>query len=552
MPTNIWRTRFINGGLCSRALTAASFLAAACILGCEQTPPAPATPTPIASQRIEEPGAQGSVTATSGADAQLTAGFSPPPPEANEGQLLKEIWEAYSIQGQRVGYARTTVAKVEEAGQKLLRTRNYSQLVMQRGGQTTKQEMSVASFETDDGQLVRFESRMRTGQGDIQSSGRVTEGKLAIDVVTLGKTQQYSIAWQNEWGGFFVADQSLKRQPMKPGEKRTVRGLMPVVNQPGDTVLEAKEFETVKLPAGDKELLRIDAKVDLGGQLLDTVLWVDERGETLKSYVPAIGQEAVRTTKEDALGQPAGQFDLLVASIVPLKGELPNPSKTRRVVYRARMKRGTIAGVFDDCLSQRVKQIDDQTAELTVIAVRPGEPAELEKPISPPAEEDSRPNNLIQSDDPAILKMAVESVPHSDDVRSTPFGLEEQVHLRLRKKNFSQAFATAAEVAQSLEGDCTEHAVLLAALCRARGYPARVAFGLVFYPPQKGFAYHMWNEVWIEDRWVPLDATLGLGGIGGDHIKLADSSLDGVSPYAAMLPVIQVFGNLELEVVEAE
>jgi transglutaminase/protease-like cytokinesis protein 3 len=122
----------------------------------------------------------------------------------------------------------------------------------------------------------------------------------------------------------------------------------------------------------------------------------------------------------------------------------------------------------------------------------------------------------------------------------------------IQLKNFSQAFATAAEVARSLEGDCTEHAVLLAALCRARKIPARVAFGLVYYPPQKGFAYHMWNEVWIADRWVPLDATLGLSGIGGDHIKLADSNLAGASAYSAMLPVIQVFGRLDLEVVQAE
>ena len=40
--------------------------------------------------------------------------------------------------------------------------------------------------------------------------------------------------------------------------------------------------------------------------------------------------------------------------------------------------------------------------------------------------------------------------------------------------------ATAAEVARSREGDCTEHAVLLAALARARGIPARVAMGLVY------------------------------------------------------------------------
>ena len=130
--------------------------------------------------------------------------------------------------------------------------------------------------------------------------------------------------------------------------------------------------------------------------------------------------------------------------------------------------------------------------------------------------------------------------------------LEKHVARTIRKKNFSQAFATAGEVAQSLEGDCTEHAVLLAALCRARKVPARVAFGLVYYPPQQGFAYHMWNEVWIKDRWVPLDGTLGLGGIGADHIKLGDSNLAASTDLAAMLPVAHVFGGLELEVVSAE
>ena len=85
-----------------------------------------------------------------------------------------------------------------------------------------------------------------------------------------------------------------------------------------------------------------------------------------------------------------------------------------------------------------------------------------------------------------------------------------------------------------------------------RTFVTRVAFGLVYYPPEKGFAYHMWNEVWINDRWVPMDATLALGGIGADHIKLGDSNLSGGSPLADLLSVIQVFGRLELEVLEAE
>ena len=129
--------------------------------------------------------------------------------------------------------------------------------------------------------------------------------------------------------------------------------------------------------------------------------------------------------------------------------------------------------------------------------------------------------------------------------------LEDQVHEMISEKSFTQAFATAAEVAESREGDCTEHAVLLAALCRAREIPARVAIGLVYVPTGGAgrFAYHMWNEIWINDRWIPLDATLGRGGVGAAHIKISSSNLHGANAYSTFLPVIQVIGQLQLEIV---
>ena len=55
-------------------------------------------------------------------------------------------------------------------------------------------------------------------------------------------------------------------------------------------------------------------------------------------------------------------------------------------------------------------------------------------------------------------------------------------------------------MAKSREGDCTEHAVFLMALCRARGIPARGAMGLVYLESQRAFFYHMWTEVYIDNR----------------------------------------------------
>ena len=94
--------------------------------------------------------------------------------------------------------------------------------------------------------------------------------------------------------------------------------------------------------------------------------------------------------------------------------------------------------------------------------------------------------------------------------------------------------------------------LLLAALCRHRGIPARVAMGLVYMESLQGFAYHMWTEVWIGDRWIGLDATRGGSPVTIGHLKLAHSSLQGATAYGSFLPMLKVLGKLRLEVVAEE
>ena len=62
----------------------------------------------------------------------------------------------------------------------------------------------------------------------------------------------------------------------------------------------------------------------------------------------------------------------------------------------------------------------------------------------------------------------------------------------------------------------------------------------------------MWNEVYIDGAWIPLDATLGKAGIGAAHLKITDSNLEGVSPNAAFLPVTEVIGQLKIEILEVQ
>ena len=104
-----------------------------------------------------------------------------------------------------------------------------------------------------------------------------------------------------------------------------------------------------------------------------------------------------------------------------------------------------------------------------------------------------------------------------------------------------------------MEGDCTEHAVLLAAMLRAQKLPSRVAVGMIYIPSRSSFGGHMWTEVFLDNRWIPLDATLGKGGIGAGHIKLTDSSLadNAPAPLTIFLPLLQTVGKLSIEIIDS-
>jgi transglutaminase-like putative cysteine protease len=269
--------------------------------------------------------------------------------------------------------------------------------------------------------------------------------------------------------------------------------------------------------------------------------------------------EAYRTTKARALDDTeAVELDLGWDFSVPVDRRLTNPSSTRQIRYRVQLEDSDPAAVFVSGPTQQVRPVDDHTAEIVVTAARPApdDSQAADDTQSPahdrPTSADLEPNSLIQSDDPAIVAMAEEAAGEATDPWQAALAFERYVSEHISSKGFSQAFATAAEVAKTKSGDCTEHAVLLAALARARGIPARVAVGLVYMPGAQAMGYHMWNELYVEGRWIPMDATLARGGTGAARLKLAHSNLEGTSAYASFLPAVQIVGRLKVEILDVE
>lgn len=582
----VWRLRSVCprfGNLAprmfsARYLAAGWLVAMAASVSCRpsdtQLPTPPGRPDAAATSAATTPAA----TTPAATPAATTSAAA-----TTQSEKVREVWEISRIEGQKVGHARTRIECVrDERGEPLERIEMEQTVALARFGQQLRQTLRLVSWERPAGGLVRFESQVSSGGEWTLTRGQVSGGKLDIETATPGKTERQSLPWTEQLGGFFAVER-LMRQPWKSGERRSVQALVPLLNQIGKTELQDAGIEALRIEGQSRSLRKIRRVDTVGAIKLESTHWIDDEGESVRSVstFPPPGMETVRTDQAAALAEQSANaaFDLGAATRIPVANMPPDPHGSREIVYLAEIASGSIDDVFPDGPSQRVRKLDDRRAEVRVLAVRPTsaspakpsdakpsdaklnatnasdpkEPqADSERPplADAPTDDERLANGLVQSDDPAVVALAKQAVPDESDPWRLAIALESLVRRHVQPKQFSQAMATAAEVARSGEGDCTEHAVLLAAVCRARGLPARVAIGLVYAESLGGFAYHMWNEVWIDGQWIPLDATLARQGIGAGHLKLAGSSLRGADAFAALLPVVNVLGRLKLTVVQ--
>jgi len=171
--------------------------------------------------------------------------------------------------------------------------------------------------------------------------------------------------------------------------------------------------------------------------------------------------------------------------------------------------------------------------------VRPGENGTLivtVRPIAAPAGskfpykgsdeaalEALKPTRFLQSDNPKVIALAGKAVGDATDAAEAVRRIETFVRKYVSKKSLSIGYATAAEVVESKQGDCSEHAVLLAAMCRAVGIPAQVVMGMAYVEEfgelRHVFVGHAWARALVGGKWVDLDGAMK--GFEAGHIALA-------------------------------
>ncbi|MCA9199631.1 MAG: transglutaminase domain-containing protein [Planctomycetales bacterium] len=467
-------------------------------------------------------------------------------------------WEQIRMFGQSAGYSRFTCTTVQDdrfpQHHQVVQYSRDIMLSLRRFGQSTDQQIRYTSWETRDGQLLAVRSEMRTGSQNLISDGVIADGQLVISSDQLPSSER-RMDWPREARSYFGVERSLIQQPLEAYEQRRLIILQPIDHSLAEVTLTANDLEQLDIQNQPASVRRVHMSTRLpNGQEIESLVWMNSQGIIVRSETA--GQVFEVTDSETAIRSGRQRADITSHITIP-SSPIANPDETRRIRYRMNLDTATDLAPFPASRFQQVTQLSDRSFEIVVTESKTfwqTNQSKAQEGMQLPAEisVSLESNQIITSDAAEVQSLAKQIYQTANTPAAIAVACEQLVFDTVDEKNFSTAFATAAEVARSKSGDCTEHAVLLAALCRTKNVPARVALGLIYVPATQEFAYHMWTEVYVQSTWAPLDATKAQTGTSACYIKIADASFDDGSPLQALLPVAKILGHVTLEVMEIE
>jgi hypothetical protein len=450
-------------------------------------------------------------------------------------QAAEETWFSVHLDGRKIGHMRT--ARVPEANG-VVRHEQDLELRVERNGDALRIATAERSWETAAGEPLRFETEVDTAGSLATLRGELRAGEVHVESEQQGRRSRQTLAWPS--GALLPEGQRLaaERAGFAPGTQYEVQAFDPGSLQAFPVRTRVGNLVPIDVHGREERLIVLQQTLRMGGIATETSAWIDPGTRALRRLrMPAIGLvlEMLACDRDCALA-PVQPTDVLASIIVPAPRMLAPRQLQRPLDYRLRLARGDGAAL-DAVPGQHLERLGG-AGEYSLL-VKPGGEAGM-----PPQAEDLASNRWLQADDPAVVALAREAARGARGARAQVEQLERFVRGYIRTKSLRVGYASAREIMQGREGDCTEHAVLLASLVRALGIPARVATGIAYAPAfgerRDVFVPHAWVLAWVDGEWRGFDAALPRFGAG--HIAFSVGDGDPFRFYGG----IELLGSVEV------
>lgn len=521
------------------------------------------------------------------AAAALLAGLLVPAWASGATEPAEERWFVLELAGRPAGWS------VERWWSEDGRVVTESELALRvaRGPDALELDIAGRLEETSEGEPVLLWTRRALGSEPVETTYRFTPAGVVAESEQAGRRRKESVARpEGAWLTPAEARREVARHHAAGDREYALRMLDP---------LEGLEPVTLRRTwIGDAESpgaagrWREESSSAPG---VPSTVDLDAVGEVVRSTTEILGLQATlrRTDRKTALAvrsgaggarrpgrkAPPAAPEVLEATLVRPDRPIPAAHEVREAVYELSLSAGSMPDLPSDGAQRVERQGDRLRVAVTAVPPEGSAPSPQRPPDADPVPGGAgdpallAPSLYLDFEDPAVRRLldlaaprdadppardaATRSIaaPHSSPRRALALALTRFVHGYVAEKGLDTGFATASEVARSRRGDCTEHAVLLAALLRAAGIPSRAVAGLVYLDRFAGarevFGYHMWAQAWVDGRWLDLDPTLPWG-FDATHIALGISDLAGPDGGAALDRILPMVGKLRIEVLELE
>ena len=472
--------------------------------------------------------------------------------------LFFDDYMVAEMMGSKVGYIQVQLSREGD----VIHTSALTAMTLARNTAPVSINEMESSTETIDGRPLEFTSQMEASFQKLQKHGVISDGKVKVSSGQYGEgivnTFDFPAGALMTWGTFLAQ----QKHGYKQGTEYDLTAYVPAIATDTAVTMHVVVHEKEKIDVdGQKvEAVRTTQVLKLPGMPMgiNSTVWVDDDGQIIKNITSMMGMDMImtRATREQALAdfsppeffapttidagrrldrKAANRIDFVLA---PIKDAFP-------LTVPPQTGMQTVTDQADGKIHLTVKRIDCEP-------LRTIEPQKFGKEF----EETLTANAMINCDDPVVVAMAKEAKGDATMPYEIADRLRKYVTTAITDKNLDVGFATASEVCRNRAGDCSEHAVLLAALGRACGIPTRVATGLVYVPYFGGqdnvFGFHMWTQFRIGDRWVDFDAAQRESDCNPTHIAFSVDSLHSAGLGQIAFGLANVIGNLDLKIAGIE